>query len=86
MFTKFQQLEYINTIIIIHKKEGTLRFMTDYSKLNHQLVLNPYHLTILGEKMHKPEGCQYANALYLDVGCYKIHLFPIRRGLMTIVT
>ena len=36
------QSQYRILVFIIPKKEGTARFITDYCRLNHQLVRNPY--------------------------------------------
>ena len=36
---------------IIPKKEGTVRFITDYHKLNQQLVIKPYPIPRICENM-----------------------------------
>ena len=47
------QSQYIPTILIIHKKEGTVSFIKDYRRLNQKLVGKPYPLPRIGETMQQ---------------------------------
>ena len=51
--TPVQQSQYSNPLFIIPKKEGMLRFITDYHRLNQQLVRNPHSSPIIGKTMQK---------------------------------
>ena len=43
-------------------------FVTDFLRLNHKLVRNPYPLPRIGETIQQLEGLKYATALDLNVG------------------
>ena len=58
-----QLSQYSNPVFIIPKKEGTVRFITDYHIINQKLSRNPYPLPRIGETMHQLEGFQYTTAL-----------------------
>ena len=73
-------------VFIIPKKEGTVRFITDYLRLNQKLVRKPYNLPRIGETMQQLEGLQYATALYLNMGYYNIRLSPTSQYMTMIVT
>ena len=51
-----QWSQYSTPIFIIPKKEGNVRFITDYRRINQQLTKNPYPLTKIGKTMQKLEG------------------------------
>ena len=61
-------------MFIIPKKVGTVKFITDYHRLNQKLVRNPYPLPIIGETIKQLEGFQYTTALDLNMGYYTIML------------
>ena len=68
------------------RKKVTVRFITDYHRLKHQLERNPYPLPRIRKTMQKLEGFQYVNALDLNMGYYTIRLSPARQDMTTIVT
>ena len=43
-------------------------FITDYHRLKHQFVSNPYPLPRIGETVQQLEGLQYATELDLKMG------------------
>ena len=45
VLTLVQQYQYGTPVFIIPKKEGNVRFITEYHRLNQKLVRNPYPLT-----------------------------------------
>ena len=63
-----------------------MRFITDYHRINRQLVRNPHPLPIIGETMQQLEGFRYATALYLNMGYYTIRFSPASKYMTTIVT
>ena len=65
--TPVQQSQYGTPILIIPKKEGTVRFITDYHRINQKLVRNPYPLHRIGKKMQHIVGFQYMTALDLNM-------------------
>ena len=56
VLTPEHQSQYGTPVFIIPKKEGNVRFITDYRRLNQKLVRKPYPLPIIGETMQKLEG------------------------------
>ena len=55
VLTLVQYSQYGTPIFIITKKEGTVRLITDYRRLNQKLVRNPYPLPRIGNNMHQLE-------------------------------
>ena len=48
-----QKSQYGTPVFIIPKKEGNVRFITNYFSINQKLVRKPYPLPIIGNKIHK---------------------------------
>ena len=63
-----------------------MRFITDYSRLNHQLVRNKYPLPRVGKKMQQLKVFQYATELDLNMGYYIISLSTKSQYMTAIVT
>ena len=81
-----QHSQYGTTVFIIHKKEGTVRLITDYHRLNNKLVRNLYPLPRIGEIIQHMEKFQYATALDIKTGYYTIRFSPASQNMTTIVT
>ena len=86
LLTPVQQSRYGMPVCVMPKKEGTVRFITDYHRINQKLVRNTYSLPRIGKTMHQLEGLQYATALDLNMGYYTIRVFPASQGIKMIVT
>ena len=86
MLTLLQHRQYGTPVFIIPNKEGTVRFITDYRRINHQLVRKLYPLPIICKTMQKLEGFQYATVLDINMGYYTIKIFPTSQDMMVIVT
>ena len=71
---------------IIPKKEGTLMFITDYLRLNHQLVRKPHPLTIIGKIMKQLQGFQHTTKLNINMGHYTIRILSDIHEMTMIVT
>ena len=52
VLTPVQQSQHVTPIFIISKKEGTLRFITNYCRLKQQLVIKTHMLPIIGKNVH----------------------------------
>ena len=61
-------------MFIIPKKEGTVRFLTDFHKVNGQIVRNPFPIPRISDTLQQVEGFTFATALDLDMGYYTIPL------------
>ena len=55
VLTLVQQSQYGTPIFIIPKKEGTVRFIIYYLRINHKLVEKPNPLPIIGNTIHQME-------------------------------
>ena len=56
VLTLVQYSKYGTPVFVIPKKEVTVRFITDYHRLNHKLVRKPYSLPRIGNTIQKLEG------------------------------
>ena len=86
VITPIQHGQYSTPVVIILKKVRTVRFITDYFRINQKLVRKPYPLLIIGKTMHQMEGLQFAAALDLNMGYYTIRLSPASQYMTNIVT
>ena len=86
LLTPLHQSQYSTPVFIIPRKEGTVRFIMDYRRLNQKLVRRPYPVPRIGETMQKLEGFQYETSLYLSMGYYTIRLSPAIQYMATIFT
>ena len=71
---------------IMPKPNGTVRMVSDFRKLNANLVRKPYPIPKISGIMQELEGFQYATALDLNMGYYTIRLDPGSQDMCTIVT
>ena len=70
---------------IIPKKNNTVRFLSDFRKLNACLKRKPFPIPKIQDMLQKLEGFKYATALDLNMGYYTIRLNPDAQRLCTIV-
>ena len=68
VLTPVQRSQYGTPVFIIPKKEGTVRFITDYHGLNQKLARKTYPLPIISKNMQTLEVFHYATALDLNMG------------------
>ena len=67
------------------KKNGTVRFLTDFRRLNERLVRKPFPLPKISTVLQELEGFTYATALDLNMGYYTIRLDPDASRICTII-
>ena len=70
----------------IPKKDGSLRFLTDFCQSNKNLIRKPYPLPKISEVFQELEGLSYATALDLKMGYYTLRLDPDAQSICTIIT
>ena len=70
---------------IIPKKDGRIRFISDFRKLNQFLKRKPFPIPKIQDMLLKLNGFTYASALDLNMGYYTIRLDPDAQNLCTIV-
>lgn len=70
---------------IIPKKDGTVRFISDFRQLNMKIKRKPFPIPNIQDLLLKMEGFKYATSLDLNMGYYHIELTPGSKALCTIV-
>jgi hypothetical protein len=70
---------------IVPKKEGTVRFVTDFRQLNKALKRKPYPIPNIQDILQKLGGFTYATALDLNMGYYNIRLDAYSSSLCTLI-
>ena len=83
---KINHSEWAAPTFIIPKKDGRVRFVTDFRKLNKQIKRKPYPLPHIKDMLLKVSNFTYATALDLVMGFYNITLSPDASKLCTITT
>jgi hypothetical protein len=71
---------------IIPKKNGTVRFILDFRRLNEELKRKPYPIPKIAQMLQELENFAHATSLDLNMGYYTIILHPDYQKLCTIVT
>jgi hypothetical protein len=77
--------EWASPTFAIAKKNGTIRVVSDFRKLNSLLQLHPFLIPKIGDMIRSIEGCTFATALDLNLGCYHIKLDKDAQKLCTII-
>jgi hypothetical protein len=70
----------------IPKKNGTIRVVTDFRKLNLLLKRHPFPITKIRDMIRSMEGFTFVSALDLNMGYYHIKLDADAQKLCTIVS
>ena len=78
--------EWGSPTFIMAKKEGTVRFISDFRKLNAKIKRKPYPIPRISDVLQQLEGFKYATTLDLNMGYYTVSITPGSRDLTTIVT
>ena len=63
-----------------------MRFTSDFRRLNQKIKRKPYPLPRISDTLQELEGFQYATALDLNMGYYRIRLSDKSADMCTIVT
>ena len=77
--------EWAAPTFIIPKKNGTVRFISDFCELNERIPRKPFPTPKIQDLLLKLEGFKYASSLDLNMGYYHIELCPESKRLWTIV-
>ena len=82
---RVQESEWGTPVFIIPKKEGTVCFLTNYRKVNGQIVRKPFPIPRIADTLQQLEGFTFATALDLNMGYYTIPLAESSKDVTTIV-
>ena len=77
--------EWGSPAFIIPKSDKTVRFVTDFRKLNSMIKRKPYPLPKIQDLLKKMVGFQYATAIDISMGYWHIELDPTAQNICTIV-
>jgi Reverse transcriptase (RNA-dependent DNA polymerase) len=67
------------------KKNGTIRVVSDFRKLNSSLLCHPFPIPKIGDRIRSMEGFTFARVLDLNMGYYHIKLDADAQNLCTII-
>ena len=77
---RVQQSEWGSPTFIVPKKDGRVRFISDFRCLNQMLLKRkPYPLLPISDTLQQLEGLTYATSLDMNMGYYHISLSPQQR-------
>ena len=62
-----------------------IRFLTDFRKVNEEIVRKPFPIPIISTMLQKMEGFTFATVLDLNMGYYTVRLDPLSQNICTIV-
>ena len=82
---KVNRSEWAAPTFIIPKKDGSVRFISDFQELNKRIKRKPYPIPKIQDLLLKLEGFTYGTSLDLNMGYYHIELNADLRKLCTIV-
>ena len=82
---RINRSEWGSPTFIIPKKDGSVRFISDFRELNKLIKRKPFPLPKIQDLLLKLEGFQFATSLDLNMGYYHIELSPESKKLCTIV-
>ena len=82
---KINQSEWAVPTFIIPKKDGTVRFISDFREVNKRIKRKPYPIPNIQDLLLKLEGFKYGTSLDLNMGYYHIELSPDSKRICTIV-
>jgi hypothetical protein len=82
---KVNRSEWAAPTFIIPKKDGSVRFISDFRELKKWIRRKPFPIPKIQDMLLKLEGFKYATSLILNKGCYHIQLSPHSKELCTIV-
>ena len=65
---------YSSNVVIVRKKDGTIRFCIDYRKLNSRTVRDAYAIPRIDDTLHLLAGAKYFSKLDLKCGYWQVEL------------
>ncbi|MGH7954545.1 MAG: hypothetical protein ACREOZ_01140, partial [Gloeomargaritales cyanobacterium] len=78
--------EWASQCFIIPKKNGTVRFITDFRRLNENLKRKPYILPNLQDSIRRHESFSFLTKMDLNMSYYTLELDEESSKLCTIIT
>ncbi len=85
VFKKSNNSEWAAATFVHPKKTGDVRILTDFRRLNAQLIRKPFPLPKISDILQKLSGFRYATAIDLSMGYYHIPLDEESQRLCTTI-
>ena len=82
---KQPESEWGSPAFVIPKKDGTVRFLSDFREVNKRIIRTPYPLPKISSTLQEMEGFTYATQLDLNMGYYTIRLDGDAQKICTII-
>jgi hypothetical protein len=77
--------EWAAPTFIIPNQNGTVRFISDFRRLNEELKSKPYPIPKIAQMLQELEKFAYETSMDFNMGYYTIRLHPDSQKLCTIV-
>jgi hypothetical protein len=77
--------EWASPSFAIPKKNGTIRLVSDFRKVNNLLQRHPFPIPKIGDVIRSMEGFTYATSLDLNMGYYHIKINPTAQMICTVI-
>ena len=68
--------QYASPIVIVRKKNGTMRLCVDYRTLNSRTLLDQYTVPVVQDALDCLHGCKWFSVIDLKSGFYQIPMKP----------
>ena len=65
---------WVSAVVLVQKKDGSLMFCIDLSKLNNQTIKDVYSLPSIDKTLDSLQGLQWFSSLNLKLGNWKIQM------------
>ena len=85
LFTKVELSEWSSPTLCIPKKDGRIRVVTDYRKVNKCIKRKPHPLPNIMDTIMTLESFQYATCIDLNMGYYAMESNEMAKKICTIV-
>ena len=65
---------FSSNVLLVGEKDGTIRFCTDYRKLNERTKKDAYAILRIDDSLHQFAGAKYFSTLDLNAGYWQVEL------------
>jgi len=66
--------EYASSVVLVRKKNGSIRLCVDYRQLNKKIIKNRYPLPLVEDQLDLLQGAKYFSTLDLKNGFFHVYM------------